>query len=211
MEWIDHETLAGPEGRIILKANGLTDPAVIDRLYRASAAGASIDLIIRGRCCLRPGVPGLSENIRVRSIVGRFLEHSRIYRFGGVGDRPLLITLGSADLMERNLDRRIEAMVPIEAPDLQQRLVALLDLALLDDANTWTLQGNGTWTRVPSGSGISLQDRLRQDALTRAETRADTTTTIPPRPPLAGRRFRWYSPRWWRRLFVSRRHPSSRT
>ena len=211
MEWIDREALAGPEGRIILKANGLTDPAVIDHLYRASAAGASIDLIIRGRCCLRPGVPGLSENIRVRSIVGRFLEHSRVYRFGGVGDRPLLITLGSADLMERNLDRRIEAMVPIEAPDLQKRLAALLDLALLDDANTWILQGDGTWTRVPPGIGVSLQDSLRQDALTRAETRSEATTAIPPRPQSGGRRFRWYSPRRWRRLFVGRRHPSSRS
>jgi polyphosphate kinase len=210
-EWIDREALAGPEGRIILKANGLTDPAVIDRLYRASAAGVSIDLIIRSRCCLRPGVPGLSENIRVRSIVGRFLEHSRVYRFGGVGDRPLLITLGSADLMERNLDRRIEATVPIEAPDLQKRLAALLDLALLDDANTWTLQGDGTWIRVPPGIGVSLQDTLRQDALTRAETRTDVRTAIPPRPPSEGRRFRWYSPRHWRRLFVGRRHPSSPT
>jgi polyphosphate kinase len=211
MEWIDREALAGPEGRIILKANGLTDPAVIDRLYSASAAGASIDLIIRGRCCLRPGVPGLSENIRVRSIVGRFLEHSRIYRFGGIGDRSLLITLGSADLMERNLDRRIEAMVPIEAPDLQQRLVALLDLALLDDANTWTLQGDGNWTRVPLGIGVSLQDSLRQDALNRAEARTEAATAIPPRPRTEERRFRWYSPRHWRRLFVGRRHPSSRT
>jgi polyphosphate kinase len=211
MEWIDREALAGPEGRIILKANGLTDPAVIDHLYRASAAGASIDLIIRGRCCLRPGVPGLSENIRVRSIVGRFLEHSRVYRFGGVGDRPLLITLGSADLMERNLDRRIEAMVPIEAPDLQKRLAALLDLALLDDANTWILQGDGTWTRVPPGIGVSLQDSLRQDALTRAETRSEAETAIPPRPQSGGRRFRWFSPRRWRRLFVGRRHPSART
>jgi polyphosphate kinase len=209
MEWIDREARAGTEGRIILKANGLTDPAVIDRLYRASAAGTSIDLIIRGRCCLRPGVPGLSENIRVRSIVGRFLEHSRVYRFGGVGDRPMLITLGSADLMERNLDRRIEAMVPIEAPDLQKRLAALLDLALLDDANTWTLQGDGTWTRVPTGIGFSLQDTLRQDALTRAETPSEAESAIPPRPPSAGRRPRWFSPRRWKRLFVGRRHPSS--
>src|SRR5258708_15581165 len=170
------------------KAKGLADAGGIDRRYRASAAGVSIDLIIRSRCCLRPGVPGLSENIRVRSIVGRFLEHSRVYRFGGVGDRPLLITLGSADLMERNLDRRIEAIVPIEAPELQERLVALLDLALLDDANTWTLQGDGAWARVPSRIGISLQDSLRQDALTRLEPRIEAATAIPPRPPSAGGR-----------------------
>jgi polyphosphate kinase len=211
LEWIDHEALAGTEGRIILKANGLTDPVVIDRLYRASQAGVSIDLIIRSRCCLRPGVPGLSENIRVRSIVGRFLEHSRIYRFGGVGDRPLLITLGSADLMERNLDRRIEAVVPIEAPDLQKRLRALLDLALMDDANTWTLQADGAWARVPSGSGVSLQGRLRQDAMNRAQARTEAVGSSPARPPAVGRRYRWWSPRQWRRLFGSRRHPSSRT
>ena len=184
---------------------------VIDRLYRASQAGVSIDLIIRSRCCLRPGVPGLSENIRVRSIVGRFLEHSRIYRFGGVGDRPLLITLGSADLMERNLDRRIEALVPIEAPDLQKRLQALLDLALMDDANTWTLQADGAWARVPPGTGVSLQGRLRQDAMTRAQARTEAVGSSPARPPAVGRRYRWWSPRQWRRLFGGRRHPSSRT
>jgi polyphosphate kinase len=211
LEWIDHERLAGTEGRIILKANGLTDPVVIDRLYRASQAGVPIDLIIRSRCCLRPGVPGLSENIRVRSVVGRFLEHSRIYRFGGVGDRPLLITLGSADLMERNLDRRIEAVVPIEAPDLQKRLLALLDLALMDDANTWTLQADGAWARVPSGTGVSLQGRLRQDALNRAQARTEAVGSSPARPLSVGRRYRWWSPRQWRRLFVGRRHPSSRT
>jgi polyphosphate kinase len=211
LEWIDAEALAGTEGRIILKANGLTDPAVIDHLYQASQAGVSIDLIIRSRCCLRPGVPGLSENIRVRSIVGRFLEHSRIYRFGGVGDRPLVIMMGSADLMERNLDRRIEAMVPIEAPDLQERLARVLNLALMDDANTWTLGDDGTWTRVPSETGISLQDRLRHDAQTRAQGPIDLASATPPGPPEAGRRFRWLSPRAWRRRFGGRRHPSSRT
>ena len=210
MDWIDAEARAGSDGRIILKANGLTDPAVIDALYRASGAGVSIDLIIRGRCCLRPGVPGLSENIRVRSIVGRFLEHSRVYRFGGVGDRPVQITLGSADLMERNLDRRIEAMVPIESPDLQERLVRVLDLALIDDANTWSLHGDGTWTRVSPGTGVSLQDHLRQDALRRARRSVHPDPLGPVIPPAAGRRARWLSLRWWRRLVGGRRHPASR-
>ena len=211
LDWIDAEARAGSEGRIILKANGLTDPAVIDGLYRASGAGVSIDLIIRGRCCLRPDVPGLSENIRVRSIVGRFLEHSRIYQFGGVGDRPLQITLGSADLMERNLDRRIEAMVPIEAPDLQERLVRLLDLALMDDANTWVLRGDGSWTRVSPGAGVSLQDHLRQDALKRAQRSVGSAPPAPPVPPAEGRRFRWLSLRWWQRRSGGRRHPASPT
>ncbi|HEY6623410.1 MAG TPA: polyphosphate kinase 1 [Acidimicrobiales bacterium] len=207
LDWIDAEARAGPDGRIILKANGLTDPAVIDGLYRASGAGVPIDLIIRGRCCLRPGVPGLSENIRVRSIVGRFLEHSRIYRFGGVGDRPLQITLGSADLMERNLDRRIEAMVPIEAPDLQERLVRLLDLALMDDANTWTLRGDGSWARLSPGTGVSLQDHLRQDALKRAQRSVHAAPETPPVSTAVPRRFRWPSLRWWRRRSGGRRHP----
>src|SRR6202034_3126764 len=104
VEMIDAEASAGPAGRIVIKVNGLTDPEIIDSLYRASSAGVPIDLIVRGVCCIRPEVLGLSENIRVRSIVGRFLEHSRIYRFGGTADRPLAIYVGSADLMERNLD-----------------------------------------------------------------------------------------------------------
>lgn len=146
----------------------------------------------------------------MRSIVGRFLEHSRIYRFGGVGDRPLVVTLGSADLMERNLDRRIEAMVPIEAPDLQERLVRLLDLALMDDANTWTLRGDGAWTRVSAGSGVSLQDHLRRDALRRAQSRVDAAPRVPTGSPApGGRRFRWLSLRLWRRRLGGRRHPSS--
>ena len=100
----------------MLKTNGLTDPEVIDALYRASAEGASIDLVVRGRCSLRAGVPGLSEDIRVRSIVGRFLEHSRIFRFGGEHGRPLRIWFGSPDMMERNLDRRVEVVVPVVGP-----------------------------------------------------------------------------------------------
>ncbi len=134
--------------------NGLTDPDVIDSLYRASVAGVPIDLVVRGVCNLRPGVPGLSDTIRVRSIVGRFLEHSRIYRFGGTGTRPLTVLMGSADLMERNLDRRIEVLVPVLDPELQARLLEVLDLNLADDTNSWVLGPNGTWTRVPTVEGI---------------------------------------------------------
>ncbi len=147
---IDAETRAGTGGRIVLKTNGLTDPATIDALYRASQAGVAVDLIVRGRCCLRPGVPGLSEGISVRSIVGRYLEHSRLFRFGGIGGRPLQVSVGSADLMERNLERRVEVIVPIEEPDLQRRVVGMLDDALLDEANSWLLRPDGSWKRVVS-------------------------------------------------------------
>ena len=116
---IAEEAAAEEAGRITIKANGLTDPEVIDALYVASQAGVQIDLIVRGICSLRPGVPGLSGRITVRSIMGRFLEHSRIYRFGDPGgERPVRYTIGSGDLMERNLDRRIEVLVPVLDPEL---------------------------------------------------------------------------------------------
>ena len=106
-----------------------------------------------GRVLPAPGVPGLSETIRVRSIVGRFLEHSRIYRFGGTGDRPLTLLIGSADLMERNLDRRIEVLSPVRDPELQARLLEVLDLNLADDTNAWVLGPNGTWSPGAHGRG----------------------------------------------------------
>ncbi|HEV3280551.1 MAG TPA: polyphosphate kinase 1 [Acidimicrobiales bacterium] len=167
VEAIDQEARAGRAGRIVLKTNGLTDPAVIDALYRASQAGAAVDLIVRERCCLRPGVPGLSDRISVRSIVGRYLEHSRLFRFGGVGGRPLRVWIGSADLMERNLDRRVEVIVPIVDPDLRHRVVRMLDDALRDEANSWVLGPDATWTRLagPGPLGFSLQDHLEAQAL----------------------------------------------
>jgi polyphosphate kinase len=181
---IDAEGAAGSEGRIVVKTNGLTDPDVIDALYRASAGGVSIDLVVRGRCSIRPGVPGLSEGIRVRSVVGRFLEHSRIFRFGGEHGRPLQVWFGSPDMMERNLDRRVEVVVPVVDPVIQRRLVAILDDALRDEANSWTLEADGTWTRtVPrvgsEGPGFSLQDRCRSLALEALRRRRDATQVVP--------------------------------
>jgi polyphosphate kinase len=173
VEMIDAEAQAGSEGRIVIKVNGLTDPQVIDALYKASAAGAQIDLVVRGVCCLRPEVPELSENIKVRSIVGRFLEHSRIYRFGGKGNRPIKILVGSADLMERNLDRRIEVLFPVDDPELQARLVDILELNLADDTNAWTLASDGSWKRVPCRTGTSVQRRLQDLAIERARRRRD--------------------------------------
>lgn len=158
---------AQPGGRIILKVNSLVDPEVVDALYEASQGGAEIDLIVRGMCCLRPGVPGLSERIHVRSIVGRFLEHSRIFRFGPEHD-GVEYYLGSSDLMPRNLDRRVEAMVPIEHTPLQQRLAEILGVELSDDTQAWELKSDGSWTRSPGHRGVNAQHVFQELALARA-------------------------------------------
>lgn len=168
---IEAQASLGSNGLIRLKANGLTDPEIIDALYRASMAGVPIDLAIRGMCCLRPGIPGLSETIEVRSIVGEFLEHSRIYAFGRLeheGGTDVLI--GSADPMERNLDRRIEAVVPIEDPTLRSRLLEVLDLTFEDDANTWLLGPDRRWRRLASGAEHSVQAALKAKAMAEARS-----------------------------------------
>jgi polyphosphate kinase len=170
---IEEQTEAGPYGRIMLKLNGLTDAAMIDALYRASGAGVPIDLAVRGLCRLRPGIPELSETIRVRSIVGSFLEHSRIYRFGGGPDSELKLYIGSADLMGRNLDRRVEVLVPIHDPELQARVFEVLDLVFADETNTWELGSDRRWRRVENVHGISAQARLRELAIERARRRRD--------------------------------------
>jgi polyphosphate kinase len=141
--------------------------AVIDALYRASQAGVPIDLIIRGICCLRPGVPGLSETITVRSIVGRFLEHSRILRFGGGAGRPATYYIGSADLRRRNLDRRVEAMIPVGDPDAVAQLEEVLELNLADDMQSWSLAADGSWHRIPTVIGVATQRALEVAALKR--------------------------------------------
>ena len=157
---------AHSNGRIALKLNSLVDPEMIDALYDASQAGCQIDLIVRGICCLRPGVPGLSESIRVRSIVGRNLEHSRIFRFGSGRDAAYLI--GSADLMQRNLDRRVEVLAPVRAPKLQARLDEIIETLLEDDALAWELDHAGNWHRVSPSGRLDAQERFQQLALARA-------------------------------------------
>jgi polyphosphate kinase len=151
-----------------MKMNSLVDPGMIDELYRASQAGVEIDLIVRGICCLIPGVPGLSENIRVRSLVGRYLEHSRIYRFanGSGRGRPRHL-IGSADLMPRNLDRRVEVLTPVVDPDLQARLDEVLDVELADDVLSWTLASDGRWTRAPEGGTHDTHLRLQRCTIER--------------------------------------------
>jgi polyphosphate kinase len=151
---------AGEEARIALKVNALVDARCIEALYEASRAGVRVDLNVRGVCCLRPGVPGASENVRVVSVVGRFLEHSRIYAFRR-GDETRVLT-GSADLMPRNLDHRVELVVPVEDADLRGELLDVLERCLADDANAWELGADGAWVRrrAPAGERRSVQEEL---------------------------------------------------
>ena len=149
--------------RIVMKLNNLVDEAVIDALYRASTAGVPIDLVVRGICALRPGVRGMSETIRVRSILGRFLEHSRIYQFGPEPDDEIWI--GSADLMHRNLDRRVEVLVRVDAAGPRSRLRTVLDLCLRDTEGSWTLGSEGGWTAHPATRArVSIQEELMERA-----------------------------------------------
>ncbi len=159
---------AGEQSRIQLKCNALIDEAMVDALYRASQAGVPIDLWIRGICSLRPGIAGLSENIRVRSIVGRFLEHSRVYAFGtGEPGSPGDVWMGSADLMHRNLDRRVELLIRVAEPSQRAELRGLIDLAMDEATASWWLAADGTWTRHHlDASGAPLNDL--QDLLIRA-------------------------------------------
>ena len=168
LELIGEQAEAGEQGRVVMKMNSLVDKPVIDALYEASAAGVAIDLIVRGICCLNPGVPGVSENIRVRSIVGRYLEHSRIYAFGDGAHRPVRYFIGSADLMPRNFDLRVEAVIPVESEELCGRLQEILDLALADDLHAWKLDPECRWSKVPTSEGVGLHESLRARALERA-------------------------------------------
>jgi polyphosphate kinase len=148
----EHAAAGLPSG-IVLKMNALVDQACVDALYRASAAGVETDIIVRGACTLVPGVKGLSERIQVRSIVGEFLEHSRIWRFENAGEPEWLI--GSGDLMDRNLDRRIEAFVPIDDPEAQRLLDETITALLADDRRAWALSSDGKWQRVERLQGVA--------------------------------------------------------
>jgi polyphosphate kinase len=165
----------GGEGRIIAKMNRLEDPEIVRELYAASRVGVEIDLAVRDICRLRPGLEGVSESIRVRSIVGRFLEHSRVFRFGS---EPTYY-IGSADWMSRNLDNRVEAVAPVEDPDLAAELESVLDGCLADDRRAWEMRSDGSYTQhrpADEATPRSVQDELMSRTRERASTRRETLT-----------------------------------
>ncbi len=193
IELIERESSYGADGRIVWKVNNLVDRKVIDALYAASQSGTQVDLIVRAMCCLRPAVPGLSDNIRVRSLVGRYLEHSRIFYFSdgsaGATRAPVQVErdrgglapalpdggrylMGSADIMERNLDRRVEALVDVQEPHVQARLREILEVVLADDELAWELQPDGTWGKVPVVKHFNAQKHFQELALSRSRRRA---------------------------------------
>jgi polyphosphate kinase len=162
---------AGRPAGITLKLNSLVDELVVDALYDASNAGVPVQIVVRGMCALRPGVPGLSENITVHSILGRFLEHSRVFRFVNGGDQRTFI--GSADIMHRNLDRRVEALVEIRDPTVKDEIRDLLAMATDPTTSAWTLDTHGKWSRaVTRPDGAHLHD-YQQTLLDAAALRAD--------------------------------------
>ena len=171
VEQVHHEIshhLAGRPARIRIKANSVVDEAVIDALYLASGAGVPVEMLVRGICALRPGVPGLSENITVRSVLGRFLEHSRVFWFENGGDPVAWI--GSADLMHRNLDRRVEVLVRLPDAASVESIGGLLDLAFDPDTSAWVLASDGSWAR--NDGGVHLQEALIERQRGRRHTSA---------------------------------------
>ncbi len=216
IELIEKEGSYGPDGHIVWKLNNLVDRRVIDALYAVSQAGTQVDLIIRAMCCLRPGVLGLSDNIRVRSLVGRYLEHSRIFYFsdgaGALAPSPAFVRqtaagpavaddghpvpgptprvapslplggrylLGSADMMERNLDRRVEALVDVTSEDVRARLREILEVVLADDELAWELSAEGSWEKVPVTKHFNAQRHFQELALSRGRRRGSSEQLAP--------------------------------
>jgi polyphosphate kinase len=163
LERIDREIanqLAGKPAGIRLKLNSILDEEFIEALYRASQSGVKIDLIVRGICAIRSGIPGVSENIKIRSLLGRFLEHSRIFHFINAGDDEIFI--GSADLMDRNLSRRVESLVRIAEPEHKASLIELLDEYLSDEIANWQMLQNGKWQNISKNSDGSAIENVQQ-------------------------------------------------
>jgi polyphosphate kinase len=161
---IDAEARNALEGKasgIQLKLNSLVDEQIIDSLYRASRAGVPIDIVVRGMCALKPNVPGLSETIKVRSILGRYLEHSRVFRF--LHENDPVVYIGSADMMHRNLDRRVETLVRLRQPDHLKEMENMFRLCMAETSSSWTLSNDGAWLRHKTS--VDVQDSIMQNIL----------------------------------------------
>ena len=160
LEYLDREISKGTDGRVAIKCNAMNNPEIMEKLIECSQAGVQVELFIRGICCLRPGIPGKTDNITVRSVVGRWLEHSRVYCFGEGEDEKLFI--GSGDLLNRNLERRVEAFVEIRTPDTRKQIHEILNALREDREKSRTMQPDGSYIREPDGEGSSSQERLYQ-------------------------------------------------
>jgi polyphosphate kinase len=170
IDLIDAQRQMGAQGCIDIKVNGLTDPSIIDALYLASQAGVTIRLQVRTLCCIRPGIPGLSDTISVHSLVGQFLEHSRIFIFGRGDQQSVLI--GSADMMERNLDRRVEVLIPVLDSVLRQAVIDAFEVTWRDDVFTWELGSDRRWRRLSGETNWSAQDQFKKSVLDRSRQEA---------------------------------------
>ena len=160
LELLERERLKGSAGRVAIKVNSMNNPEIMEALIRCSQAGVRVELFIRGICCLRPGIPGQTENISIKSVVGRWLEHSRIYRFGEGAEERLFI--GSGDLLTRNLDHRVEAFVEIRTPDTREQVNMVLECLRRDREKSRTMQPDGRYVRDEGGAGTSSQEALYQ-------------------------------------------------
>ena len=160
LEYLDREISKGTDGRVAIKCNAMNNPEIMEKLIECSQAGVQVELFIRGICCLRPGIPGKTDNITVRSVVGRWLEHSRVYCFGEGEDEKLFI--GSGDLLNRNLERRVEAFIEIRTPDTREQIHEILNALREDREKSRTMQPDGSYIREPDGEGSSSQERLYQ-------------------------------------------------
>ena len=177
---LDREIEKGENGRVAIKINSLNNREVMEKLIECSQAGVKVELFIRGICSLRPGVPGLTDNITVTGVIGRWLEHSRIYSFGEGADQRLFI--GSGDLLNRNLERRVEAFIEAVTPDTREQLNTILDALRNDKEKSWVMQPDGTYVREEGGEGTSSQEALYRYFSTRKVSLAEPTAeeeTIP--------------------------------
>ena len=168
---LDREIEKGENGRVAIKINSLNNREVMEKLIECSQAGVKVELFIRGICSLRPGVPGLTDNITVTGVIGRWLEHSRIYSFGEGDDQRLFI--GSGDLLNRNLERRVEAFIEAVTPDTREQLNVILDALRNDREKSWVMQPDGTYIREEGGEGTSSQEALYRYFSTRKVSLAE--------------------------------------